>query len=161
MSSKKFELCNKPFGLQTSESLHLLVFGLLDLICDLSNDKVLRAQLPYGIYQGIQATGVLCQDVQQHRCPLCLCGPTADFLCIVPCQDPTRAQVVEVVSAPDPVAEVVPQPGQHLGKEKRRRTSRQGPEQETTAGDNNKCPRPEITSIYYLWYVQWFYPLSG
>lgn len=113
-------------GLFTSKRLYLLVFGHLHFICDFGNDEVLRAHLPYGVSQGVQAPGVLGQYVQQHGCPLGLCGPAADFLCVVPCQNSARAQVVQVAFGSDLVAEVVPQSGQHLethsgrvGKEKR------------------------------------------
>ncbi len=98
----------------TSEWLDLLIFGLLHLICDFGDDEVLRAHLPYWVSQGIQASRVLGQYVQQHGRPLGLRGPAADFLGVVPCQDPARAQVVEVAFGSDLVAEVVPQSGQHL-----------------------------------------------
>lgn len=101
-------------ALLTSKRLHLLVLGELHFIRDLGNDEVLRAHLPYGVGQGIQAPGVLGQHVQQHGCPLGLRGPAADFLRVVPRQDSAGAQEVEVALGPDLVAEVVPQPGQHL-----------------------------------------------
>lgn len=97
-----------------SERLDLLIFDLLHLVRDLGDDKVLRAQLPDGVDQGVQAPGVFGQGVQQRGRPLGLRGPAADLLGVVPRQDPARAQVVEVALGPDLVAEVVPQSGQHV-----------------------------------------------
>ena len=107
--------------LLTSERLDLLVFGLLHLISDFGDDEVLWAHLLYWVTQGVQAQGVLSQHVQQHGRPLGLCGPAADFLCVVPRQDPAGAQVVEVALGSDLVAEVVPQSGQHLRVHSRRK----------------------------------------
>lgn len=105
--------CNP--SLFTSKGLYLLTFGPLDLICDFGDDEVLRAHLPYGVGQDVQAPGVLGQYVQQHGCPLGLRGPAADLLGVVACQNPAGAQVVQVAFSPDLVAEVVTQSDEHLG----------------------------------------------
>lgn len=102
-------------SLFTSKGLYLLTLGPLDLVCDFGDDEVLRAHLPYGIGQDVQTPGVLGQYVQQHGCPLGLRGPAADLLSVVACQNPARAQVVQVAFGPDLVAEVVTQPDEHLG----------------------------------------------
>lgn len=105
----------------TSEGLHLLIFGLLHLVCDFCDDKILRAHLPNRVDQGIQAAGVLSQYVQQHGHPLGLRSPAADLFCIISCQDPARAQVVQVAICSDFIAEVVPQSGQHLESHRKSR----------------------------------------
>lgn len=105
----------------TSEGLDLLIFGLLHLVCDFCDDKILRAHLPNRVDQGIQAAGVLSQYVQQHGHPLGLRSPAADLFCIISCQDPARAQVVQVAICSDFIAEVVPQSGQHLESHRKSR----------------------------------------
>lgn len=107
----------------TSERLHLLIFGLLHFVCDLGDDEVLCSQLPDGVNQGIEATGVLCQRIQQHSRPLGLCRPAADFFRIVLREDPARAQEVEMALGPDLFAEVVTHPGQHLEIHRKRRSN--------------------------------------
>lgn len=101
-------------GLLTFKGLYLLIFCLLHLIRYFGNDEVLRAHLSYGIGQGVQAAGILGQHVQHHGRPLGLRGPAADLLSVVPCQNPARAQEVQVPLGSDLITEVVPQSGQHL-----------------------------------------------
>lgn len=96
----------------------------------------MRAHLPDGIGQGIQAPGVLGQYVQQHGCPLGLRGPAADFLGVIPCQNSARAQVVEVAFGSDLVAEVVPQSGQHLDVHGSHVGEAKGEQSELLGGDN-------------------------
>lgn len=118
LEPKRSEGAKRAFGgasaVLTSQRLHLLVFGLLHLVRDFGDDEVLRARLPQGVDQGVQAPGVLGQRVQQRARPLGLRGPAADLLRVVPAQDPAGAQVVQVALGSDLVAEVVPQSGQHL-----------------------------------------------
>lgn len=85
----------------TFERLELLIFCFLQFVCNLGDDEVLRAHLSDGVDQSVQAPGVISQKVQQHGSPLCLCCPAADFFCVVPRQDPTRAQVVQMAFGSD------------------------------------------------------------
>lgn len=137
-------------ALLTSKRLYLLVLGELHFIRDFGNDEVLRAHLPDGVGQGVQAPGVLGQYVQQHGCPLGLRCPAADFLCVVPRQDSARAQEVEVALGPDLVAEVVPQPGQHLEIHGSRAGEERGEPRALLEGTTNSfCS--EMTCIHWAY----------
>lgn len=117
---KGFKSSRFQRGVFTFQGLQLLVPGLLHLVCDFGDDEVLGAHLPDGVGQGVQAPGVLGQDVQQHGRPLPLRGPTADLLGVVPGQDASGAQVVQVPLGPDLLTQVVPQSDQYLIKHERR-----------------------------------------
>ena len=98
----------------TSQSFQPLILHFLHLISDLGDDVVEGATELDGLNKGVQAPGVLSQEVQQHTRLLSLRAPTVDLLCIIPCQDSASAQVVEVAISNYLVTEVGPQPDQHL-----------------------------------------------